>query len=375
MASEKPGKKLNKYETVVSGRYLGYCNGDNCRTNAGTTSTCAEHKQRIRNIMANEHVCLIWGNGYEAAVKGLARGHPGMMHEVHHSPRAGGNYRITREAVLTIEDARLDDSGKARLTTWLIDQRNMGVRFPLVTADIIEEIRRKPSLPVHERADRLLRFLAGSIDFVGYQFNLIESTYEAYAWSESADWQEVDYFLNYLKAMSWIRGQLYVGGFGGVVTVAGHNRIAAQRTNADSSQAFVAMWFHDETNTAYEQGIKLGIESAGYRPLRIDQKPDLNKIDDEIIAEIRRSRFLIADFTHGHDGARGGVYFEAGFAHGLGLPVIYTCRKDMVDKLHFDTRQYAHIVWDTPEDLRNELKNRIMARIGEGPGVQTNLCP
>ena len=115
------------------------------------------------------------------------------------------------------------------------------------------------------------------------------------------------------------------------------------------------------------------LKEQAYRPFIISQKPDVNKIDDEIIAEIRRSRFLVADFTHGEKGARGGVYFEAGFAQGLGIPVIYTCRYNMVDELHFDTRQYAHIVWNTPEDLRNELKNRIMARIGEGPGVQTNL--
>ena len=101
--------------------------------------------------------------------------------------------------------------------------------------------------------------------------------------------------------------------------------------------------------------------------MRIDRKADVNKIDDEIIAEIRRSRFLVADFTHGEDGARGGVYFEAGFAYGLGLPVIYSCRADMVEQLHFDTRQYYHIVWESPEELRDGLAQRIEALIGAGP--------
>ena len=101
--------------------------------------------------------------------------------------------------------------------------------------------------------------------------------------------------------------------------------------------------------------------------MRIDKNLNVDKIDDEIIAEIRRSRFLVADFTHGEDGARGGVYYEAGFAYGLRLPVIYSCRKDMVDKLHFDTRQYYHIIWETPEELRDGLAQRIEARIGAGP--------
>ena len=102
--------------------------------------------------------------------------------------------------------------------------------------------------------------------------------------------------------------------------------------------------------------------------MRIDQKEHINRIDDEIIAEIRRSRFLVADFSHGDGGARGGVYYEAGFAHGLDLPVIFTCREDSVETLHFDTEHYNHIVWANPEELREKLKNRILAVIGEDPG-------
>ena len=99
------------------------------------------------------------------------------------------------------------------------------------------------------------------------------------------------------------------------------------------------------------------------------KKPHANKIDDEIIAEIQRSRFLVADFTHGDDGARGGVYYEAGFAHGLNRPVIFSCRENMVDKLHFDTRQYNHILWknENLDEFRKDLTNRIEALIGEGP--------
>ena len=116
---------------------------------------------------------------------------------------------------------------------------------------------------------------------------------------------------------------------------------------------------------AYEEGIELAICDSGYEPKRIDRDQTVDKIDDAIILEIRRSRFVVADFTHGSAGARGGVYYEAGFAHGLGIPVIFTCRKDMIDELHFDTRQYAHIVWDKASDLRTSLRDRILARIGD----------
>ena len=61
------------------------------------------------------------------------------------------------------------------------------------------------------------------------------------------------------------------------------------------------MWFNTSMNDAYEEGIALAIEDAGYKPVRIDRKDHNNKIDDEIIAEIRRSRFLVADFTADYD--------------------------------------------------------------------------
>ncbi len=129
------------------------------------------------------------------------------------------------------------------------------------------------------------------------------------------------------------------------------------------------MWFNKKMESAFVEGVSPAIEDSGYDVMRIDKKEHVNKIDDEIIAEIRRSRFLVADFSQGEDGARGGVYFEAGFALGLGIPVIYACRKSDIDKLHFDTRQYNHIVWESPEELREALKNRILAVVGEGPGA------
>jgi hypothetical protein len=70
---------------------------------------------------------------------------------------------------------------------------------------------------------------------------------------------------------------------------------------------------------------------------------------------------LIADFS----GLRSGVFYEAGFAKGLGREVVFTVREADVEKLkeHFDTRQYNHIVYDSPEDLRKKLYNRIGATI------------
>lgn len=105
-------------------------------------------------------------------------------------------------------------------------------------------------------------------------------------------------------------------------------------TGAASAQGFVAMWFNPEFQAAWTNGFDPGIRKAGYRPFRIDNKDYVGGITDEIMSEIRKSRFVIADYTNQVNG----VYFEAGFALGLGLLVIPTCREDQIGKLHFDIR-------------------------------------
>lgn len=143
----------------------------------------------------------------------------------------------------------------------------------------------------------------------------------------------------------------------GLIVLEEDTRAANHRT------AFVAMWFAPEMSSIYDEGIAPAVEQLGYVPVRIDRQEHNNKIDDEIIAEIRRARFVIADFSCGADGVRGGVYYEAGFAAGLGIPVIHMVRAADVERLHFDTRQINHIVWTDPADLRQKLVSRIGATL------------
>ena len=326
----------------------------------------------------NDQNCVIWQE-YVANVE-----RRGFESWVHKSDRAGGSYRIERNAELYLRDIA-DDGTRARLTSMLVDLRGLGEEYPLVNDDVIHNVETKRALPMHERAERLLRFLVSRTDIAGYPVIMSYSVKEqAMAWSESLQQREVYFFLEYLSNLGFVlqRGSGFVDeprddelntNFQGyLVTVDGHSHVADSLQVADPSQAFVAMWFDPSVDGLYERGIKPAIEAAGYNPLRIDQKPDANKIDDEIIAEIRRSRFVVADFTHGDHGARGGVYYEAGFAYGLNIPVIFTCREDIIKKnqLHFDTRQYSHIDWQEPEDLVEPLEQRILARIGEGPNRQ-----
>jgi hypothetical protein len=128
-------------------------------------------------------------------------------------------------------------------------------------------------------------------------------------------------------------------------------------------QGFVAMSFDPSMNNVYTLGFDPGIRAAGYQPFRIDGKEHINGISDEILAEIRRSRFLVADYTLMNNG----VYFEAGVAVGLGIPLIATCRADYLEKLHFDIKHINTLKWETPEQLAHDLAKRIAGVIGDGP--------
>ena len=299
------------------------------------------------------------------------------------SSRADGRYFITgtAESMLLSRDASL----KARLTTWLIDQRRLGLDHPEVNSDTIKEAEVRRPLPIRERADRYLRYLASLEPYPGFSVPAFtprvgrKEFLAALSWLESSvdptdvegQMEEVDFFGNYLEQQGWI--EIQGGNSGDRLTVAGHVRLAElEAAHTPSSRAFIAMWFDDSMREAWDHGIAPAVRDTGYDPVRIDRKEHVNKIDDEIVAEIRRARFVVADFTHGDTGARGGVYYEAGFAHGLDIPVIFCCRKDRLEEVHFDTRQYNHIVWDTPGDLRDQLTKRIAAVLGDGPNRPPN---
>ena len=196
---------------------------------------------------------------------------------------------------------------------------------------------------------------------------------EMLAFTESVNDRELLYLFDYLIDQGWLEViRKAIGVRGVTITVAGFTHIAEiENVITASSHAFVAMWFDESQDFLYPEAIKPAIKDAGYDPLIINEEHFLDKIDDQIIAGIKRSRFVVADFTHGNDGARGSVYYEAGFAQGLGKDVIFTCRKDLIDnnKIHFDIRQYPYVVWEKNEleQFRKSLSFRIARVIGDGP--------
>lgn len=143
----------------------------------------------------------------------------------------------------------------------------------------------------------------------------------------------------------------------------------------ESNIGFIAMKFSDNLIKYSKQWFESAITSAGYEAKAMYNHKHTNIIDNEMKALIRRSKFLVCDLTLSSKGA----YYEAGFAHGLDIPVIFLCKKEFFDKkenelsgnnegVHFDTNHYPIILWekDDGDRLKKELKNWIEGTIGRG---------
>jgi hypothetical protein len=139
-----------------------------------------------------------------------------------------------------------------------------------------------------------------------------------------------------------------------------------KKTNPDSRTAFMAMKFgDDELNQVVADCFKPAVRRTGFELRLLTEQQPAGLIDSQIRAAILSARFVIADLSHGSHGA----YFEAGFAEGRDLPVIYTCRRATWDeaKTHFDTNHLLTIVWDVNnlQQSETELVATIRATLRE----------
>lgn len=123
---------------------------------------------------------------------------------------------------------------------------------------------------------------------------------------------------------------------------------------------------HDDTDSIFEQ-MKRTLGEVGVSLRRVDRIEHNDDIDDRMILEIKQADFVIADLTY----ARPSVYFEAGYAQGRPVPVVYTARKDHFRqrgddsyenfRVHFDLQMRNIIAWARPGDalFARRLKTRV----------------
>lgn len=272
-------------------------------------------------------------------------------------PRCG-EFKISGTA-LSVMASGLGKERRAKISGWIRSQNRLG-SIPMITTENLKKVLESPIPPVAERAFALLQEAQIGLKTLGDYFDITEPRFIAATYSTNK--QDVHYLLGILKEQGFAEAKTLAGGC--EILPRGYIRLdEIRKSSALSQNGFIAMSFHPDLNEIYSNGFQVAVLGAGYDPIRMDKIEHINRIDDEIIKQINSSKFIVADFT----GHKGGVYFEAGYAMGIGLPIFWTCKKSDMPELHFDIRQFNCIDWDSPGDLAKRLSARIEAVLGKGP--------
>lgn len=278
--------------------------------------------------------------------------------------RVCGEYRLSERAAQTLyEFAYYAQPTKPHLAenhhllSAVIRERYERGRKREVFIPDFDEVR-AAAIPVDDpldAVDRILLHVARTNIRAGSQIHFNPTSDYPVAYARDAE--EFEYFIHLAAQVEFLEVDS-----GPAVRIGpdGWRRLKQLRLQEiDPDSAFVAMSFALDMEKIYEQGFEPALRSTGFHAIRVDLIEHNGKIDDRIVADIRKSALVVADFS----GHRQNVYFEAGFAMGLGRHVIWTCRTTDISQAHFDTRQYNHIVWHDADDLRQRLQNRIEATI------------
>ena len=273
-----------------------------------------------------------------------------------------GKYRISGTCMAILGDPNRSDGllclaiQQASVGHWL-RQRQREHETPLLTSDVVERLAKEPWLPsLHDQREYLLRLLGERSGGPG-EYVLLDTNQDQYivgARSPSAVSALVERLTQEGLANSDNKGHGQCAmalKFGGWLEFEGISRGKTTGRNA-----FMAMPFNKpDLDDNWLPQLRGAVLDTGFTLKRVDDEPKPGIIDIRMRIQIKEARFLIVELTHANNGA----YWEAGFAEGLGKPVIYTCREG--DSAHFDVDHSLRISWN-PDNLKPAL-DRLKATI------------
>ena len=237
-----------------------------------------------------------------------------------------GSYGATYEFLTSFNQNRINEIGYI-LSGIAREFYDTAAPQALFTTTSAEEYIKSYPVPdltdIEAKAYKLIERLKEKSNFFGHFIDITYTKDFPLAYSKNDD--EFIALIELLEKSGLVdkRGETNMGcqlkltaqGFGIAKVIRGRNQ--------DSDQAFIAVWFDDSMDESIE-AIKSAISDCGYRPLCIKNEHFSEKIMDKALGEIKKSKFLVVDLT----GNRSSVFFEAGFALGLGLDILYVYKKD-----------------------------------------------
>lgn len=305
---------------------------------------------------------------------------PAVSHQVgtdavdYECPRCG-NYSLTGSASATLPSILQADERAAIKLSHVLYSMTEREAWPILDSELLRNICSEMSLPsLSEQLNNLITWLAKNQPG---PCEAIFGTSRTEAATGVVNHDHLLFICDHAKNSKLIKGTIGPTGSGlkgGIqLTFEGWSYFEElQRGSRASRTAFMAMKYGDvQLDAIYLNHFKEAVLATGFKLKRNDEAQKAGLIDDHMRVEIRQSRFLIADLTHFNQGA----YWEAGFAEGLGKPVIYTCHKDAFEEqgTHFDTNHHLTVKWD-PENIGEaveKLKATIRATLPEEAKLST----
>ena len=265
-------------------------------------------------------------------------------------------YRESKQHIIHLIAGYLHEMKEDKITQWILSEGD------------VNRILQSPLIPKTsmQKLDKLLLNIYKPGNGFAIEFDSDDlSPAMGYVRTQS----ELLKMIEALCELGFVKYMNYAGGKSFAITIKGLERAESLLTEQNlSKKAFIAMRFSDDLKEVRDKSIKPACEACGFEAYTVDEEEHVGDITDKIISGIKTSRFVIADFTYNNPG----VYYEAGYAKGLGIPVIKTCKKEWFEskdekgeknRLHFDVEHDNMILWENAEDLRQRLESRIQAVI------------
>ncbi len=123
------------------------------------------------------------------------------------------------------------------------------------------------------------------------------------------------------------------------------------------NDVFIIMSFAKEHRDAFHVAIEPVLKKLGFNPIRVDQIQHNATVTPEILRQIERSVFVVADLT----GEKPNVYYEVGYAHRADKEVILISKRDTA--VHFDVAAINRIIYDDFTELTESLEKRVRATV------------
>jgi hypothetical protein len=285
-----------------------------------------------------------------------------------------GNFAISSSAfagLLSPQSQHLSAIQRAVLSHRIREANDAGRKPPMLTTYEVDDVIASARLPTPaQQATDIIRFIGEHISSTGRPMAKLPPSFHASVGSPNRDFalriakQLVS--AGYLDAIDCGHMQSPDEIMEINLTLAGWGEFEKEkRGQTAGGYGFIALKFNDPVLDPFVKDVvKPAVSTLGFELVDMRDAAEAGIIDNVMRARIRDAAFVLVDLTHANEGA----YGEAGYAEGLGKPVLYLCNRQAFEEngTHFDTNHCTTVLWDPaePAPFTDELRATLRRSLG-----------